>query len=59
MNDSLIERNDTTAVELDPHFGNRHGMIETIAKQTVHSMRSQLGRRIVRGGLGSIFGGRR
>ena len=27
MNDILIGRNDTTAVELDPHFGNRHGMI--------------------------------
>ena len=27
MNDILIGRNETTAVELDPHFGNRHGMI--------------------------------
>lgn len=27
MNNILIGRNDTTAVELDPHFGNRRGMI--------------------------------
>jgi hypothetical protein len=27
MNDILVGRNATTAVELDPHFGSRHGMI--------------------------------
>jgi len=115
VSDILIGRNDTTAVELDPHFCNRHGtiagatgtgktvslmvlaegfsrlgtpvfladvkgdiagmsqpaasppgdklrrqgMIETMAKQTVRIMGSQLGRQILRGVLGGIFGGRR
>jgi hypothetical protein len=27
VNDILIGRNDTAAVELNPHLGNRHGMI--------------------------------
>src|SRR5690348_16830955 len=27
MDDILIGRNDSIAVELDPHFGNRHGMV--------------------------------
>lgn len=27
MNNILIGRNDTASVDLDPHFGNRHGMI--------------------------------
>jgi len=27
MTDILIGRNDSTSVELDPHYGNRHGMI--------------------------------
>lgn len=59
MNDILIGRNDATAVEPDPHFGNRHGTIETMARQTVRTMGSQLGRRILRGVLGGIFGWRR
>ena len=37
----------------------RQGMVETFAKQTVRTVGSQLGRQIVRGLLGSIFGGSR
>ncbi|HWX67537.1 MAG TPA: hypothetical protein VNZ27_14040 [Rhodanobacter sp.] len=33
MTDILIGRNDSTSVSLDPHYGNRHGMIETFGKQ--------------------------
>jgi DNA helicase HerA-like ATPase len=45
----------------DAIFGTRRrqGMIETMAKQTVRTMGSQLGRQILRGVLGGIFGGRR
>ncbi|MBS0430874.1 MAG: DUF853 family protein [Proteobacteria bacterium] len=45
----------------DAVFGTkrRQGMIETMAKQTVRTMGSQLGRQILRGTLGGIFGGRR
>ncbi|HJR10442.1 MAG TPA: helicase HerA-like domain-containing protein [Rhodanobacteraceae bacterium] len=45
----------------DAIFGTkrRQGMIETMAKQTVRTMGSQLGRQILRGVLGGIFGGRR
>ena len=45
----------------DAVFGTkrRQGMIETMAKQTVRTMGSQLGRQILRGALGGIFGGRR
>ena len=45
----------------DAIFGTKHrqGMIETMAKQTVRTMGSQLGRQILRGVLGGIFGGRR
>jgi hypothetical protein len=39
--------------------GRRQGMIETMGKQVVRTMGSQLGRQIVRGVLGGIFGGRR
>ena len=44
----------------DALFGTkrRQGMIETMAKQTVRTMGSQLGRQILRGVLGGIFGGR-
>ena len=38
--------------------GRRQGMIETMGKQVVRTMGSQLGRQIVRGVLGGIFGGR-
>ena len=37
----------------------RQGMIETIGKQVVRTMGSQLGRQILRGVLGGIFGGKR
>jgi DNA double-strand break repair helicase HerA and related ATPase len=45
----------------DAVFGTkrRQGMIETMAKQTVRTVGSQLGRQILRGALGGIFGGRR
>lgn len=38
MNDILIGRNDATAVELDPRFGNRHGMIAGATGKTVSLM---------------------
>jgi hypothetical protein len=59
VNDILIGKNDTSAVELDPHFGNRHGMIETMATHTVRTMRRQLGWQVLRGVLGGIFDGQR
>jgi DNA helicase HerA-like ATPase len=37
----------------------RQGMIETMGKQIVRTMGSQLGRQILRGVLGGIFGGKR
>ncbi|PNS08002.1 helicase HerA-like domain-containing protein [Solilutibacter silvestris] len=45
----------------DAIFGTkrRQGMIETMAKQTVRTMGSQVGRQILRGVLGGIFGGKR
>ncbi|MBS0380951.1 MAG: DUF853 family protein [Proteobacteria bacterium] len=45
----------------DAIFGTkrRQGMIETMAKQTVRTMGSQLGRQILRGVMGGIFGGKR
>jgi DNA helicase HerA-like ATPase len=45
----------------DALFGTkrRQGMIETMAKQTARTMGSQVGRQILRGVLGSIFGGRK
>ncbi|HEX5960364.1 MAG TPA: helicase HerA-like domain-containing protein [Rhodanobacteraceae bacterium] len=45
----------------DAIFGTkrRQGMLETMAKQTVRTMGSQLGRQILRGVLGGIFGGKR
>jgi DNA helicase HerA-like ATPase len=39
--------------------GRRQGMIETMGKQVVRTMGSQLGRQILRGVLGGIFGGKR
>jgi DNA helicase HerA-like ATPase len=39
--------------------GRRQGMLETMGKQVVRTMGSQLGRQILRGALGGIFGGRR
>lgn len=38
--------------------GRRQGMVETMAKQAVRTVGSQLGRQIVRGILGGIFGGK-
>jgi DNA helicase HerA-like ATPase len=45
----------------DAVFGTRRrqGMVETAAKQTARTVGSQIGRQIVRGILGSLFGGRR
>ena len=45
----------------DALFGTkrRQGMVETMGKQTVRTVGSQLGRQILRGVLGGIFGGKR
>ena len=45
----------------DALFGTkrRQGMVETMGKQVVRTMGSQLGRQILRGVLGGIFGGKR
>jgi DNA helicase HerA-like ATPase len=45
----------------DAVFGTRRrqGMVETAAKQTARTVGNQIGRQIVRGILGSLFGGRR
>src|SRR5690606_17624688 len=45
----------------DALFGTkrRQGMIETMGKQMVRTAGSQLGRQILRGVLGGIFGGKR
>jgi len=45
----------------DAVFGTkrRQGMVETMAKQTARTVGSQIGRQILRGVLGSLFGGRR
>ncbi|MGE8214278.1 MAG: helicase HerA-like domain-containing protein, partial [Stenotrophomonas sp.] len=45
----------------DAIFGTkrRQGMIETMAKQTTRTVGTKLGNQIVRGILGSIFGGKR
>ncbi|MGH8216723.1 MAG: helicase HerA-like domain-containing protein, partial [Rhodanobacteraceae bacterium] len=45
----------------DAVFGTkrRQGMLETMGKQVVRTMGSQLGRQILRGVLGGMFGGRR
>jgi len=45
----------------DALFGTkrRQGMIETMAKQTARTVGNQMGRQILRGVLGSIFGGKR
>jgi hypothetical protein len=45
----------------DAVFGTRRrqGMVETMAKQTARTVGTQLGRQILRGVLGSIFGGKR
>jgi DNA helicase HerA-like ATPase len=45
----------------DAVFGTkrRQGIVETMAKQTARTVGNQLGRQILRGILGSIFGGKR
>jgi len=45
----------------DAVFGTkrRQGMVETMAKQTARTMGSQIGRQILRGVMGSIFGGKK
>jgi hypothetical protein len=37
----------------------RQGMVETMAKQTARTVGSRIGQQILRGVLGSIFGGSR
>lgn len=65
MTDILIGRNDSASASLDPHYGNRHGMIagtkrrqgviEIMGKQMVRTAGSQLGRQSLR----SVLGGKR
>ena len=45
----------------DVMFGTkrRQGVVETMAKQTARTVGSQIGRQILRGVLGSIFGGKK
>ncbi|MDI1253621.1 helicase HerA-like domain-containing protein [Thermomonas sp.] len=45
----------------DAVFGTkrRQGMVESMAKQTARTMGSQIGRQILRGIMGSVFGGKR
>ena len=42
-----------------PRGGQRDGLVQTMAKSTARTMGSSLGREILRGVLGSIFGGRK
>ena len=42
-----------------PRGGRREGMIESVAKSTARSMAGTVGREIMRGVLGSLFGGKR
>jgi hypothetical protein len=64
MNRILIGRNDSISVWLDPRYGNCHGTIAgaTGAGKSVSlivlTMIETMGRQILRGVLGSIFGGK-
>ena len=40
-----------------PRGGKKDGLVQTMAKSTVRTMGTTLGRQILRGVLGSIFGG--
>ena len=40
-----------------PRGGRQDGLVQTLAKSAVRTMGSQVGREIIRGVLGSIFGG--
>lgn len=57
MNDILIGKNESAAVEPAPHFGDRQGMLETMAKQTVRTVVSRLGRQVQRDMLGGVSSG--
>ena len=46
MNDILIGKHESVAVEPAPHFGNRQGTLETMTKQIVRTMGSQFGRHL-------------
>jgi hypothetical protein len=65
MNRILIGRNDSISVWLDPRYGNRRGMIAgaTGAEKSMSLMGlttiETMGRQILHGALGSIFGGKR
>ena len=59
MTDILIGRNDNASVSLDPPYGIRQGMLETVGKRMVRTAGSQLGRQILRGVLGGSFGVKR
>ena len=56
MKDRLIERNSATAAGPDSNFGNRPGLVEKIAKDTVHTTGGQMGQQNLRDGLDGIFG---
>ncbi len=67
----LVAKNQKAELVLLPALANRHGLVagttgtgktvtlQTLAKSTVRTMGSTVGREIVRGVLGSIFGKRR
>ncbi len=49
--------NDVLFGSTGPRGGQRAGLVETMAESTVRTMGTTLGRQILRGVLGSIFGG--
>lgn len=49
--------NDVLFGSTGPRGGQRDGLVQTMAKSTVRTMGTTLGRQILRGVLGSIFGG--
>ena len=51
--------NDVLFGSTGPRGGKRDGLVQTMAKSTVRTMGTSLGREILRGVLGSVFGGRK
>ena len=49
--------NDVLFGSTGPRGGQRDGLVQTMAKSTMRTMGTTLGRQILRGVLGSIFGG--
>src|SRR5690606_14368579 len=51
--------NDVLFGSTGPRGCRRHGLAQTMAKSAVRTMGTSLGREILRGVLGSVFGGRK